>query len=294
MRKLTENVVQLGNRHFNYFLVGQKDTAIVECGVTGGVASLKSQWDQLPGKHDVQYLVAMHAHFDHICGIPALQELFPGALVLSSKKAQKIMAKSKIIEDFFYQDDKMSEVLVGEGILPEKPELPSIRSSIAVDETIGEKDVIKLAGGVELEVLAAPGHSPCSVACYLPGEQVMFLSDAAGFQISDTEIFPIFFQGYEMYVETIKRLMGFPTRVLGIPHERIWVQDEVPFFYQRALDSAQQAFDSIEKMLDKGIDEETMARQLLSYYYKGDLRIYTPENIETCVKLLIQRVKECL
>jgi len=132
------------------------------------------------------------------------------------------------------------------------------------------------------------------VACYLPGEQVMFLSDAAGFQISDTEIFPIFFQGYEMYVETIKRLMGFPTRVLGIPHERIWVQDEVPFFYQRALDSAQQAFDSIEKMLDKGMDEEIMERQLLSYYYKGDLRIYTPENIETCVKLLIQRVKECL
>jgi len=293
MIRLTDNVIQLGNRHFNYFLVGQQEAAIVECGVTGGVASLKPQWSKLESKPDVKYLLAMHAHFDHVCGIPALRELFPEALVLASGEAQKVLSKPKIMANFFYQDAKMSEFLVSEGILAEKPESPQV-SNIVVDRVIGEGEVINLTGGLKLEILAAPGHSPCGLACYLPGDQVMFLSDTGGFQISDKDIFPIFFQGYEVYVQTIKKLMSFPTRVLGIPHERIWVKDEVKAFYQRALDAAQTAFDNIRKMLDKGMNENNIKKELFSRYYRGNLRIYTPENINTCVELLIRRVKECL
>ncbi|QGT99339.1 MBL-fold metallo-hydrolase superfamily [Candidatus Syntrophocurvum alkaliphilum] len=293
MKKLTENVIQLGNRHFNYFLVGQKEAAILECGVTSGVATLKSQWTKLQEKPHVKYIIAMHAHFDHVCGIPALQEFFSEAKIISSKEAQKVMAKSKIIDDFFYQDEKMSETLVSQGIIPDKPNATYV-SNILVDQVVGENDIINLSGGIELKFLITPGHSPCSVACYLPKDQVMFLSDAAGFQISDLEIFPVFFQGYEQYIETIKRLMGYPTQVLGIPHERIWVKDEVNFFYQRALNAAQHAFICIEKMIDKGTDEQIIEKELFSYYYRGNLKIYTPENIQTCIKLLIRRVKECL
>jgi len=120
------------------------------------------------------------------------------------------------------------------------------------------------------------------------------LSDSAGFQISDKEIFPVFFQSYEIYMETIKRLMSFPTQILGIAHESVWTNNDVKAFYQRALESAQFAFETISRMLNAGWEEDRIKQDLFTRYYKGNLRIYTPENIEICVGLLLRRVKECL
>ncbi|PKM76590.1 MAG: Zn-dependent hydrolase [Firmicutes bacterium HGW-Firmicutes-15] len=293
MIKLTENVMRLGNRHFNFFVVGQKEAAIVECGVTGGVTSLSKQWLQMEGKPAIRYLITSHAHFDHVCGIPALRDLYPQAQVLASKEAQKVLSKTKIINNFFQQDEKMSAVLLAEGLVADKITSPSIEA-IVVDQTLEEGDSIDLRDGLRLQVIASPGHSPCSLAYYFPTDQVMFLSDAGGFQISDEDLFPVFFQGYEMYIETIKRLMGFPTRILGIAHERLCVKSEIESFYMRALESARSAFRNIETMLNNGMNEDEMKQVLFSTYYQGNLRIYTPENINACIELLIRRVKESL
>jgi len=283
----------MGNRHFNYFIVGQDEAAVIECGVTGGVISLSRQWMQLVRKPAIRYLIASHAHFDHVCGVPALRELFPEASVLASSEAQRVLGKPKIVQNFFAQDEKMSAVLAAEEILEEIPASPQ-SEAIGVDRVIGEGEEIILRGGLKLRVIDAPGHSPCSLAFYLPQEQVMFVSDSGGFQISDDSLFPIFFQGYEMYQETLNRLRGFPTRILAIPHERIWGQNEVQSFYDRAIKTAQDAYANIERMLDNGRDEEDIKRDLFSYYYRGNLRIYTTDNISTCVELLLRRVKECL
>ena len=285
--------MQLGNRHFNYFIVGQEEGAIIECGVTGGVISMSRQWAQLARKPKICYLIASHAHFDHVCGVPDLRSLYPEASVLASAEAQKVLGKTKIVQNFFAQDEKMSAVLVAEGILEEMPISPQ-PEAIKIDQIIGEGENIHLHGGLTIRVIEAPGHSPCSLAFYLPQDKIMFVSDAGGFQISDDSLFPIFFQGYELYLETLRRLRGFPTRALAIPHERIWVQGEVQAFYDRAIKTAQDAYANIERMLDSGLDEEAIKHQLFSYYYQGDLRIYTPENITTCVELLLRRVKEDL
>jgi glyoxylase-like metal-dependent hydrolase (beta-lactamase superfamily II) len=283
----------LGNRHFNFFVVGQKEAAIVECGVTGGVYSLNQQWSRLGMKPTIRYLLASHAHFDHVCGIPALREIYSQAAVVASSEAQRVLNKAKVVQNFFEQDEKMSEVLVAEGIIPEIPYLRP-PETIMIDQIIAEGEQINLMGGVQLRAINAPGHSPCNLAYYMPQEQVMFVSDAGGFQIADDSIFPVFFQGYELYIETLKRLRSFPTRVLAIPHERIWLNDGVQTFYDRAIETAQTAYANIKMMLDSGWDEVDIKGNLFAQYYQGALQIYTAANISICVELLIRRVKECL
>ena len=147
---------------------------------------------------------------------------------------------------------------------------------------------------MNIKVLDAPGHSPCSLACYLPAEQVMFISDACGFQISDEDIFPVFFQAYDIYLETIKRLMSYPSKLLAIPHERIWTGRNIDAFYRRALSSAEQAFNIIRDLLDQGWEDEKIEKELLLAIIRSSLKIYTPENIQQCVQILLRRVKEKL
>lgn len=291
MRRLGRNVTLLGNRHFNFFLVGRKEAAIFECGVTAGVEILKHQWANLNPKPKVRYLVAMHAHFDHVCGIPQLRRMFPSAQVLASARAKEVMANDKIVGRFFREDQRMSESLVGEKLLLKAPS-PQQADKLAVDRVIEGGESFTLDDHTAVEVISAPGHSPCGLACYLPEEQVMFVSDACGFQISDYDIFPIFFQGYDRYIQTIETLKAYPTRVLAIAHEKIWENEDVDGFYCRALQAAEEVLGNIRKMIDDGKEEEFIGEILFQRYYHGNLRIYTPENIAACVKLLIRRVKE--
>lgn len=294
MINISENVACLGNRHFHFYIVGREKAAIIECAVSGAAANFRRQWQSLTQPQPkVEYLAAMHAHFDHVCGIPALKEMFPKAAVAASAKAQRVLGKAEIVADFFSQDQSMLDVLSWEGLLDESVSIPQVEK-IGVDYVLEPGQTLSLDRGLELEIIAAPGHSSDSLAAWLPADKILFISDAAGFQISDSEIFPIFFQSYPLYMETIKMLQGYPARVIGIPHETIWRGGDIELFYQRALNAAQEAFDLIRDFSEKGLSQEEMHQLLFERYYSGDLRIYTTNNIGICVDLLIKRVQECL
>ncbi len=293
MQRLTPNVTVLGNRHFNYFVIGSKEAALIECGTTAGAWIFKQHWQNWHDRPAISFMMAMHGHFDHICGIPALKEIMPHAFLLASRKCQGILSNPKIMAHFFDQDVRLTKKLVLEEMVP--ADLPATPAQcIEIDHIIDPGDIIRLGENLDLEVIYAPGHSPCSIACYLPQDKVMFLSDAAGFQITEEAIFPAFFQGYEMYIDTIRRLRQYPTQVLGLPHETIWRGDKVATFYDRALAAAENAFSAIQESLDQGLEDFEISSRLFCHYYQGDLQIYTPENIKICVDLLIKRVKECL
>lgn len=294
MINISENVACLGNRHFHFYIVGREKAALIECAVSGAAANFRRQWEALPSPQPkIEYLMAMHAHFDHVCGIPALREIFPNAAVAASTKARRVLGKAEIVADFFAQDRSMLDILSKEGLLDESVAIPQVEK-IDVDFVLEPGQTLSPDHGLDLEIIAAPGHSSDSLAAWLPADKILFISDAAGFQMSDNEIFPIFFQSYPIYMETLRMLQGYPARIIGIPHETIWRGSDIELFYQRAINAAQEAFSLIRDYSEKGLSQEEMHRLLFERYYRGDLRIYTADNINICIDLLIKRVQECL
>jgi glyoxylase-like metal-dependent hydrolase (beta-lactamase superfamily II) len=96
MLRLTENVMVLGNGNFNYFVVGQKEGILIECGTSAGVSIFAQQWSELQNKPDIKYILVMHSHFDHACGLPMLKDLFPAAQAVASQATQKILSLDKL------------------------------------------------------------------------------------------------------------------------------------------------------------------------------------------------------
>lgn len=294
MINLSDNVRCFGNRYFNLFLVGKKQAALVECGVSGAVVNLAQQWKMMKEpRPKVEYLLAMHAHFDHICGIPGLKKMFPEAFISASAGAKKVLSKERIIKDFFDQDKSMSELLKNRGLIDGPAELP-VPDAIDVSLVLSPGDKIYLDPGIYMEIIAAPGHSPDSLAAFLPSDRILFISDAAGFQISDQDIFPVFFQSYPIYMETLERLMRYPAAILALPHGSVWAGREVDWFFQRAKSAAENLFALVRDLSEKGRDIEYIHESLYQSYYRGDLQIYTQNNIKGCVELLVKRVQECL
>ncbi|MDL2270079.1 MBL fold metallo-hydrolase [Desulfosarcina sp. OttesenSCG-928-A07] len=289
-RQLADHTTVLGTDHFRHFLVGEHQDVMIECGVTESARHVVKQMAD-SGGHGPDKLLVTHAHFDHVCGIPLLKHHFPHAEVLASSVAARVLDNPTVVTGFFDQDRQIPKDPAMDGSEADTDSLPR-QDRISVDRIVSGGEHILLKGGSILELMDAPGHSPCGLAAWYEKDRVLFVSDALGFQISDDTIFPLFFHAFGPYMETIRKLKQYPAGILAIPHERIWRGKDVADVFSRALSTAQELRDTVIAEADKGRDLLELEQMLFDTCYQENLRIYTPENIRLCVKLLVRRSLE--
>lgn len=299
--RLSGHVRVLGNRHFRIYLAGGERHVLIEAGVSAVVPTVERQLIEL-GKPEVDSIVVMHAHFDHICGLPGLKKLLPGAVLAGSPQAAGVLGKQKVLANFFREDHAMTGVLRDEGLL-EQPVKGgegglgevAVPGEIKLDEVIEDGHRAELGRGAELLFFRAPGHSPCSIAAYCPAGEILFASDSTGFLIDSGEVFPIFFDGYNAYVDTIKKMAEMPVEVVAPAHEDIVAgRENVKNYFRMVIECAEKARDAIETMLRAGKTHEAVSEELFRIYYRGLLKIYSEQNIRLCTSILTKRIAEIM
>ncbi|MFZ5649227.1 MAG: MBL fold metallo-hydrolase [Bacillota bacterium] len=278
----------LGNDHFRIYLAGLESKVLIEGGVSGIIPVVRQQANAMGREAShVSQVVVMHAHFDHVCGIPGLLEIFTQAETSGSAIAAEILSRPKIVAGFFREDSEMSRTLGGDaggacagGGLPK----------IDIQNIIRDGTVWTLGKGFSLRFAYAPGHSPCSMTAYCPEEEILFSSDSAGFPVEKNMIFPIFFDGYWDYVQSIKRMMEIPVSVLAGAHEEIvFGQRQVKDYLQMALDWAEKTKEFVIRENRRGRGREELSKKIYDMFYRGRLKIYTRENIMLCSGLIVKR-----
>ncbi len=294
--QISSSVRVLGNRHFNIYLAGAGEMAVIEGGVSRAIPVLARQINEIRGLGGVSRLVLMHAHFDHVCGLPGLKELFPAARVAASAKAAAVLAKPSVVSGFFREDGAMTAALNDQDGDSGRQD-PGVEfippATLPVDEIIPDGAVWRLGPDFSLHFNQAPGHSPCSLMAYCPEEEVLFSSDSAGFPVDDRMVFPIFFDGYHAYVRTIRKMLDLPVSVLAGAHEEIINgRQRVREFLLRALEWAESTRSMVLEAGGRGVDREQLAGKLFSRFYRGRLRMYTAENIMICCRLIVKRSVE--
>lgn len=291
MTQLADRVMVLGNGNFNYFIVGREEAVLIECGTSAGADIFARQWQAEKNRPRIKYILVMHSHFDHVCGLPRLKDLFPQAQTAASPAARKILARDKLKPVLIQADAYVTDAYVRNGLLPDAPgglDIDRVQAELAV----AEGDSLIVDEGLQLDIIEAPGHSPCSLAAYFPSAKAMFISDAAGYQIPDGLRSPVFFQDYDLYRETIRRLQQYPTEIVGVGHGEIPVgHDQVSQFYNRSMEAAAEAFDLIKDRLDRGQSEQSIVTELYDRYIKGAMSYYPPDLMMGSVSMLVKNVK---
>ena len=104
---------------------------------------------------------------------------------------------------------------------------------------------------------------------------------------------PGVFQDYDLYMETLQRLMTYPTRAVGVAqgsHRGAKVAE----FYRRTLEAAEQAFDFIADRLDQGADDDELAEELYQRFIRGGMAYYSRDTMLGSEMLLIRSVRRKL
>ncbi len=213
----TDNVWLLGINEFPYyFIAGNKYCAVSDCGASGMVPLVLQHLEQINPGLPLKFLIVSHAHTDHITGLMKLKQIKPETLLTASSQSAEVLSKEKVIAHFVYEDLLYSDILLKNGLIEEVPEmLPA--ESVQTDHIIGHNDLIDL-GGVELQIVDAPGHAPGNTAILIKPDNVLLVSDAAGYAESIDTVFPLFFHNFNTSIDSLDLFKSYRPDHIGLGH----------------------------------------------------------------------------
>lgn len=283
---LAPGVRILGNYYFNLFLVtGSLGSALFEVGVSAVADRVIAQMAALNIEPD--HIIPSHPHSDHITGLPALTDRYPRARVLAADGAREFIAHPKAGPLMFKEDAFMSRSLADLGIQPGRPPLDRVPN---LDRAVIVRDRHRLdLGGTTLELIPADGHSPGSLMGFVPEQKVLFCSDNLGFHFPGRKFLPLFFTGAARYLSVLETIRALEPAVICPAHQGPLIGKDAADAVRNSLDTTREL---IHHLKSSTVSDEMLADKLFDEHYRDEFRLYTPDNIRNCMRLLVKRSRE--
>jgi len=176
-----------------------------------------------------------HVHFDHCGAVPYLKKAFPGLKAAASKKASDILKRPNAI--------KLIQTLSAgaANVLFEFDEAKLVRDPFEpfeIDRVLQDGDVVELADGLTVQVLATPGHTWDFLSYYVPEKKLLVASESAGCALSSGYISTDCLTDFGVYMNSLKRLVSLEAQILCQGHRSVYVDEDVGAFLQRSIRSA--------------------------------------------------------
>jgi glyoxylase-like metal-dependent hydrolase (beta-lactamase superfamily II) len=285
--QVTDNLWILGNDYFHLYLIKGSDAcALVETGISATADIVLEQLSSMRAEPD--FLIVTHPHSDHVTGLDSLKYAFPRATVMAGNGAESFLNHPKAVEAMITEDRHMAEFMASHGLLTHRPVIksPPSLSGCTVMNDGNELDL----GGFTIRFLEAKGHSPGNILVHIPGIKTLLVSDSLDNRYPGQGFFPTFFTGYTDYLATIDHLAALDPMILGLAHNGLFSRSEdIQETFQKSRETANYVKAYV---INDARDDETIARNLFRLYYHDELTIYSQENILTCCRLLIRRIRE--
>lgn len=225
------------------------DTGMFHCSEN----TIKLLKDALNGRK-LDFVLLSHTHYDHVGGIPALREAYPGLKIYGSEYAAYVLGREGARRVMRQLAGDAAKTYIGEhAILCDYNE-----DSLFIDEIIKEGDEVSLGSKV-LKVYETKGHTNCSLTFFEPETRTLFPSESTGVYVDPTWIDVSILSGYQDTINSIKKCAGLQAKILHVPHygklEEISPED----FFALAIQSAEAFKDIVLEHWAKACsDEEVM------------------------------------
>lgn len=185
------------------YVVKGRRSALIDSGTHRGAPGVVEALKAM-GLFPVDRIILTHEHSDHTQGaMPLARAMGPDTTIYASRKAKPV------IED-----------PAGAGYAPGGRAVRPVENVIPLDEG----DTVDL-GGVELEVIAVPGHSPGHIALYDRAGRNIFLGDSVADKIDPAMLLPCHSPPWfdrEEFLRTLARLQGIEFDTACLAHYGCW------------------------------------------------------------------------
>lgn len=167
---------------------------------------------------------------------------------------------------------------------------PDAPERIPVVRIISEGDILDLGRDCRLHFTLTPGHSPCAIAAFLPGPQILFPTDCLGYPLGPNEVWPVYFAGYQDYLDSLERLSALESEILAGPHEMLLTgRSAIRRFCRISREAAENMAVQIRAQLRKGLTPEQVSEIFFRKVFRDGLALYSRQTIKVSTDYLVKR-----
>ena len=271
-----------------YLLLTEGKQGLIDTGYSFCAGQLVRNLRERLGGRKLDYVLLTHSHYDHASGTPACCLEFPEAEVIAGTKAAQVFAKPSALAAMRRLNDQAADRL---HVSPDRDGLEGLR----VDRMVSEGDTIDL-GPFSLQVYETPGHTKCSLAFFSPENDLLISSETLGLPMGKRLNKPGYLIGYQMTIDSIRKIQALRPRTLLIPHNGLYMEETPDEFFQQSLFWAERIKNMVVDYYRRGASKETIIQVFKSiYYYQKIGRQQIEEafllNASIMVRMLL---RECL
>ena len=211
--------VPFGQRIINLVLISGREKLLVDSGMSYSFEPyvLPGLIDLGAAPEDLDWLVNLHAHSDHIGGNALLYEASQGHLRIACHRddAPYIREPLRVVRDLY-------------GMPEDHPRYSSSVKNCGrpapVHLELVDGVVFDLGDDVKMEVIAAPGHSPGNISLYDSASQTLIHGESilgVPQRLEDGRLTAPFGFSTLVYRRTLERLLKLPIGVLVPAHQEL-------------------------------------------------------------------------
>ena len=290
----------LGSEVIPLYLVGRDPAILVEGGVTALTPVLAAQLEELnlavpPGtdgstaknvKGNIGKLMLTHSHFDHCGAAPFLLDILPGLEAVASRETTEILGKEKVINFIERENRNLMKYF---GLATEIGELNSRFRRFDLTPSLENGAVFSdWTSFGTMRIIAAPGHSSCSVSLWFPDNGLLIASDSCGFFGGPDSVFPFALNDFQRHQEDIERLRKLDPETVAFGHFGILTGRDVGKIFQRIKTASERL---IEVAMKKSMEPEGKAAQIVEEFYRGSFRFLKRSMFLECTVKMISQIK---
>lgn len=276
--KITDVRVNPGD---SAFLIDDGKTAIMyDSGFAFTGYAVADKIKNILGDRELNYIFLTHSHYDHALGSVYALKYWPRAKVVAGEYAAKIFQKPTA-KALMRELDRKFATKCGVGAYED------LIDELRVDVPVADGDVIK-AGDLEFIALNLPGHTKCSIGYYCPEYKLLLGCETIGVFNGKDDVVPSYLVGYEMAIDSIKRVEELDIERILVPHYGLLDKAETEVYLKRAKESASATANEIVGMLKRGKSKAEIVEFFKDKFYHGYVKeIYPIDAMELNTGIMI-------
>lgn len=237
-----------------YLIVGDQNTALVDCGMAYCASNLINNIKRVIPNRPLDYVLLSHSHYDHIGAVPYLKAEWPELKICGAEHDQNILKRHNALKAIRELSLQAAEIY-SEGLIDDYND-----DLMKIDIMIAEEDCIDL-GNIKIQVLETPGHTRCTLS-FLMNHEILFVSESCGTLSRAGKMYPGFLISYSQAIASIKKCQALHPKFIYAPHYGLVDIISMPNYWQDCIEAAEKSRYFILHYSELGYSED----QILTEY----------------------------
>jgi len=268
------------------FLIDDGKTAILyDTGFAFTGEKMCDNIEKVLNGRELDYVFLTHSHYDHALGSAYATRRWKNVKVVAGKYAAYVFTRPGAKRTMKDLDMKFAQKC---GVT----DYEYLGEDLRVDIEVSDGDIVH-TGDMTFEVIELPGHTKCSVGYYLREHKLLLSTETLGVFNGEGGIVPSFLVGYQMTMDSIKKIKKYEVSSMVLPHYGLIDEKQTKYFMDNTEGCCIEVANFICDYVKKGKENEEIIEEFKRRYRKGHVeKIYPEDAVNLNTSIMIELIKK--